>query len=123
MGVELEDTQQAPAASEGDRTATRDAGPPRPAAAASGLQAGKQLGHFRIDRPLGAGGMGEVYLATDLALDRPVAIKVLPEEVARDPRRRDRMIREEGWTLDEATGHGVPPGYIRDPDYVPKPRG
>ena len=38
-------------------------------------------------------------------------------------RLRDRMIREEGWTLDEATGHGVPPGYIRDPDYVPKPRG
>jgi len=38
--------------------------------------------------------MGEVYLATDLALDRPVAIKVLPEELARDPKRRDRMIRE-----------------------------
>ncbi|MBS1119237.1 MAG: pknB 10 [Deltaproteobacteria bacterium] len=38
--------------------------------------------------------MGEVYLATDLALDRPVAIKVLPEDVARDPTRRDRLIRE-----------------------------
>jgi hypothetical protein len=69
---------------------------PRPPSASSttGLAAGQRLGHFRIDRPLGAGGMGEVYLATDLALDRPVAIKVLPEEVARDPARRDRLIRE-----------------------------
>jgi len=92
VGVELEDTQQAPPSAESDRTATRDAGPPR--VRGTGLAAGQQLGHFRIDRPLGAGGMGEVYLATDLALDRPVAIKVLPEEVARDPRRRERMIRE-----------------------------
>jgi uncharacterized RDD family membrane protein YckC len=38
--------------------------------------------------------MGEVYLATDLALDRPVAIKVLPAAVARDPARRDRLVRE-----------------------------
>ena len=63
-------------------------------AAAHGLTPGQTLGHFRIERRLGAGGMGEVYLATDLALDRPVAIKVLPEEVARDPARRDRLIRE-----------------------------
>ena len=32
-------------------------------------------------------------------------------------RLRDRMIRDERWTLDEATGHGMPPGYIRDPEY------
>jgi hypothetical protein len=38
--------------------------------------------------------MGEVYLATDLALDRPVAIKVLPAALARNPARRDRLIRE-----------------------------
>ena len=62
--------------------------------AGPGLVAGQQLGHFRIDKPLGAGGMGEVYLATDLALDRPVAIKVLPAALARDPTRRDRLIRE-----------------------------
>ncbi|HET7502237.1 MAG TPA: protein kinase, partial [Kofleriaceae bacterium] len=55
---------------------------------------GQQLGHFRIERPLGAGGMGEVYLATDLALERPVAIKVLPAAVAREPARRDRLVRE-----------------------------
>jgi uncharacterized RDD family membrane protein YckC len=62
--------------------------------AAPGLQSGQQLGHFRIERRIGAGGMGEVYLATDLALDRPVAIKVLPDTVARDPKRRERLVRE-----------------------------
>jgi hypothetical protein len=59
-----------------------------------GLRAGDLLAHFRIDRRLGAGGMGEVWLATDLALDRPVAIKVLPSEVARDASRRERLFRE-----------------------------
>jgi hypothetical protein len=92
MRPELDDTFAAPPVDPG-RTATE----PRaqaPAAPAPGLVAGQQLGHFRIERPLGAGGMGEVYLATDLALERPVAIKVLPAAVARDPVRRDRMVRE-----------------------------
>jgi hypothetical protein len=78
-------------------TAPGSGGSADPASAPSsgpGLIAGQQLGHFRIDKPLGAGGMGEVYLATDLALDRPVAIKVLPAALARDPTRRDRLIRE-----------------------------
>ncbi|HSK03751.1 MAG TPA: protein kinase, partial [Kofleriaceae bacterium] len=58
------------------------------------LVGGQQLGHFRVERRLGAGGMGEVYLATDLALDRPVALKVLPEALASDPKLRERLIRE-----------------------------
>ena len=58
------------------------------------ISSGVQLGHFRIDKPLGAGGMGEVYLATDLALDRPVAIKVLPTGSATSGAARDRLIRE-----------------------------
>jgi predicted Ser/Thr protein kinase len=75
---------------------SRTATSPRAAASddEAGLVAGQQLGHFRIEKQLGAGGMGEVYLATDLALDRPVAIKVLPAAVAREPARRDRMVRE-----------------------------
>jgi hypothetical protein len=66
---------------------------PEPAAPSDALPAGVQLGHFRIDRVLGVGGMGEVYLATDLALDRPVAIKVLPAGRATGSA-RDRLVRE-----------------------------
>ncbi len=50
-----------------------------------GLQAGTRLGPYEILAPIGAGGMGEVYEATDTRLDRTVAIKVLPEHVASDP--------------------------------------
>jgi serine/threonine-protein kinase len=49
------------------------------------LAAGTRLGPYVILAPLGAGGMGEVYRARDSRLERDVAIKVLPEHVARDP--------------------------------------
>ena len=42
------------------------------------LENGTKLGHYEILSPLGAGGMGEVYLASDSKLDRKVAVKVLP---------------------------------------------
>ncbi len=94
MRVELEDTAQAPAPKRDDATATAGATTPPRRPSASALATGQQLGHFRIEKKLGAGGMGEVYLATDLALDRPVALKVLPDATTRDPARRDRLIRE-----------------------------
>ncbi len=55
------------------------------------LKPGTQLGPYEITTPLGAGGMGEVYRATDTKLKRDVAIKVLPEAFTSDPSRRRRF--------------------------------
>ena len=55
---------------------------------------GKQLGHYQITGLLGKGGMGEVYRARDTRLDRDVAIKVLPADLASDPVRLERFQRE-----------------------------
>jgi two-component system LytT family response regulator len=58
------------------------------------LAAGATLAHYRIVSQLGAGGMGQVYLAEDLNLERPVALKILPPEVAHDPDRMRRFVQE-----------------------------
>jgi len=55
---------------------------------------GQQLGSYEVTALLGKGGMGEVYRARDRKLDRDVAIKVLPESVARDPDSLSRFQRE-----------------------------
>ncbi len=55
---------------------------------------GRVISHYRIVKLLGAGGMGEIYLADDIQLDRTVAIKVLPPNVASDQERMSAFIRE-----------------------------
>jgi eukaryotic-like serine/threonine-protein kinase len=58
------------------------------------LTTGEKLGSYEILAPLGAGGMGQVYRARDTRLDRDVAIKILPDVLARDPERLARFERE-----------------------------
>lgn len=59
-----------------------------------GLTPGISLGTYVIEAPLGAGGMGDVYRARDLTLNRDVAVKVLPDLFARDHDRLARFTRE-----------------------------
>src|SRR5712691_9750250 len=55
---------------------------------------GTRLGRYEIRSQIGAGGMGEVYLALDTRLDRKVALKILPAEVAAHPDRMRRFVQE-----------------------------
>ncbi|MHC4175381.1 MAG: protein kinase domain-containing protein, partial [Planctomycetota bacterium] len=66
----------------------------RPTASFSGSAPGEQIGPFRIERELGRGAVGVVYLAHDTKLDREVAIKSLPAEVMENPKARSRFTRE-----------------------------
>jgi eukaryotic-like serine/threonine-protein kinase len=58
------------------------------------LSANTTLSHYRIVSKIGAGGMGEVYLAVDTQLERQVALKVLLAEIADDEERVRRFVQE-----------------------------
>src|SRR5688572_24473847 len=55
---------------------------------------GTIAGRYRVIEPLGAGGMGQVFLARDTSLKREVAIKVLSAKLASDPRFAEQLLRE-----------------------------
>src|SRR5579864_3000643 len=58
------------------------------------LAPGAKLGPYEIQSPLGAGGMGEVYRAKDMRLDRTVAVKILPAHLSDNPEAKQRFERE-----------------------------
>jgi eukaryotic-like serine/threonine-protein kinase len=58
------------------------------------LDPGSRLDAYELLQPLGAGGMGEVWLATEVRLGRKVALKFLPAELTRDPARVSRFEQE-----------------------------
>jgi Tol biopolymer transport system component/predicted Ser/Thr protein kinase len=71
-----------------------DGRPPRAGPDGSATGAGGRIGRFRVERELGRGGMGIVYLAHDTTLGRPVAVKSLPPEMMNDAATRSRLERE-----------------------------
>jgi uncharacterized RDD family membrane protein YckC/tRNA A-37 threonylcarbamoyl transferase component Bud32 len=80
-----------------EATLLADSGPratPRTSSAPSQRWVGATFDHFVIEKPLARGGMGQVYVGHDRSLDRRVAIKVLPDELAHHPDLHERFIRE-----------------------------
>ncbi|HWA40453.1 MAG TPA: serine/threonine-protein kinase [Gemmatimonadales bacterium] len=73
-------------------------------------------GHYSLERELGRGGMGVVYLARDVALDRSVAIKLLPPILAAQPTFRERFLREARTAARLAHPHIVPIHTVQERD-------
>ncbi len=73
-------------------------------------------GRYSIDRELGRGGMGVVYLAREVHLDRLVAIKLLPPELAARPARRERFLREAQLAAKLSHPHIIPIHSVNETD-------
>jgi eukaryotic-like serine/threonine-protein kinase len=72
---------------------------------------GMTLGRYQVVKKIGRGGMGEVFLARDTALERNVAIKFLAQEMLGDPTARERFLRE----AKSAATISACPGYTPSP--------
>jgi hypothetical protein len=75
-------------------------------------------GRYSLEQRIGRGGMGVVFLARDIALGRPVAIKVLSLALAADPRSRDRFLREARTAARLSHPHVVPIYSVEDHDDI-----
>src|SRR5512139_3652881 len=69
---------------------------------------GAVAGRYSLERELGRGGMGVVYLAREVRLDRPVAIKLLPPHLGAEPSLRERFLREARTAAKLSHPHIVP---------------
>jgi uncharacterized RDD family membrane protein YckC/tRNA A-37 threonylcarbamoyl transferase component Bud32 len=76
------------------RSSSSGLAPSRSFSTSSDRWVGASIDHFVVERSLGRGGMGAVYAARDLSLDRPVALKVIPDELAGNATLEERFIRE-----------------------------
>ena len=85
----LEVLQAITASNDGTNTVTQ-----QPGGSGSAVAAPKKLGVYAVQRKLGEGGMGAVYLAMDTRLHRPAAVKVMRPEIASQPLARARFLRE-----------------------------
>jgi non-specific serine/threonine protein kinase len=83
------------------------------------IAAGTLIGRYEVQHPLAAGGMGRVYVARDQKLQRPVALKLLPPEIARDPALLLRFRREAQMVLALNHPHIVTVYDVGDAEGVP----